>query len=110
MTKKLLGYLFVVTLLLTMGCSMPKLFQVVINQGNLVDQEMMGKLEVGMTESQVQYILGTPLINDTFAPARWDYYTSVSQGDNIFTEIKITLYFDDGILVRWEGDLPPEES
>ena len=110
MTKKLLGYLFIVTLLLTTGCGMPKLFQVVISQGNLVDHEMLGKLEAGMTESQVQYILGTPLIHDTFAPERWDYYTSVSQGNNIFTEIKITLYFDDGILVRWEGDLPPEEG
>ena len=79
MTKKLLGYLFIVTLLLTTGCGMPKLFQVVISQGNLVDHEMLGKLEAGMTESQVQYILGTPLIHDTFAPERWDYYTSVFQ-------------------------------
>ena len=110
MTKKLLVYLFVVTLLLTTGCGMPKLFQVVISQGNLVDHEMLGKLEAGMTEFQVQYLLGTPLIHDTFAPERWDYYTSVFQGNNVFTEIKITLYFDDGILVRWEGDLPPEEG
>ena len=35
------------------SCSLPKTYEVVIAQGNLVDQEMIDKLEVGMTESQV---------------------------------------------------------
>ena len=110
MPKSINRCLFLVTLLVTVSCSMPKLFQVVINQGNLIDKEMLSKLEVGMTESQVKYILGTPLISDTFTPERWDYYTSISQGSNVFREIKVTLYFDDGELVKWEGDLPPEEG
>ena len=100
-----------VTLLsILVGCSMPELFQVVINQGNLVDEGMLEKLEVGLTESQVKYILGTPLISDTFNPNRWDYYTSVSKGDVIYTESKISLYFEDGKLVRWEGSLPSLEG
>ncbi|MCS5543380.1 MAG: outer membrane protein assembly factor BamE, partial [SAR86 cluster bacterium] len=75
---------------------MPKIFQVVVNQGNLVDKEMLNKLEVGMTESQVKYVLGTPLITDTFHFNRWDYYTSVSQGTEIYAESKVTLYFHEG--------------
>ena len=89
-----------------MGCSFPKLFQVVINQGNLVKAEMFEKLEEGMTESQVKYIMGTPLINDTFAPNRWDYFTSVSQGNNSFIKNKVTLFFKEGKLIKWEGDIP----
>ena len=72
---------------------MPKLFQVVINQGNLIDQEMLDKLEMDMTESQVKYLLGTPLISDTFSPNRWDYLTSVSQGNKVFSQAKVTLFF-----------------
>ena len=93
-----------------MGCSFPKLFQVIINQGNLVKPEMFEELETGMTESQVKYIMGTPLISDTFSPNRWDYFTSVSQGNNILTKTKITLFFKEGKLVKWEGDLPSEEG
>jgi len=91
------------------GCSFPKLFQVVISQGNLVKPEMIEKLEIGMTESQVKYIMGTPLINDTFIPNRWDYFTSISQGENVFSETKVTLFFEEGKLVKWEGDIPSLE-
>ena len=90
------------------GCSMPKIFQVVVNQGNLVDKEMLDKLEVGMTESQVKYVLGTPLITDTFHLNRWDYYTSVSQGTEIYAESKVTLYFHEGKLQKWDSDIPED--
>ena len=109
MTKSIKTFFFLTVVLIITGCSLPKLFQVVINQGNLIDNEMLGKLEVGMTESQVKYIMGTPLIIDTFYPRRWDYYTSIAQGDNKFAETKVTLYFEESLLVKWEGDLPDEE-
>jgi len=99
----------VITLLLSVlllsSCSIPRIFQVVISQGNLVDQEMIDKLEIGMTESQVKFVMGTPLISDTFYPNRWDYFTSVTQGENSYTNQKITLYFKDNKLVSWEGEI-----
>ena len=99
----------VITLLLSIlllsSCSIPRIFQVVISQGNLVDQEMLDKLEIGMTESQVKFVMGTPLISDTFYPNRWDYFTSVTQGENSYTKQKITLYFKDNKLVSWEGEI-----
>ena len=101
----------VITLLLSVlllsSCSIPRIFQVVISQGNLVDQEMLDKLEIGMTESQVKFVMGTPLISDTFYPNRWDYFTSVTQGENSYTNQKITLYFKDNKLVSWEGEIDP---
>tara|TARA_B100000902_G_scaffold296793_1_gene283830 strand:- start:165 stop:494 length:330 start_codon:yes stop_codon:yes gene_type:complete len=99
---------FVVLLLTTMllaSCSIPRIFQVVISQGNLVDQEMLDKLEVGMTESQVKFVMGTPLISDTFYPNRWDYFTSVTQGETTYTNQKVTLYFEESKLVSWEGEI-----
>ena len=102
MLKKIKNLSCLSLLLLLTNCS---LFQVVINQGNIVDDDMLEKLEVGMTESQVKYILGTPLISDTFFPNRWDYYTSVSQGEMVLAETKVILYFEDGKLMKWEGGL-----
>tara|TARA_B100000287_G_scaffold304587_1_gene287826 strand:+ start:481 stop:810 length:330 start_codon:yes stop_codon:yes gene_type:complete len=91
------------------SCSLPKTYEVVIAQGNLVDQEMIDKLEVGMTESQVKFVMGSPLISDTFDPNRWDYFTSVTQGSKTFTEQKITLYFKENKLTRWEGEVISED-
>ena len=96
--------ILIISLLLS-NCSIPRIFQVVISQGNLVDQEMLSKLEIGMTESQVKFVMGTPLISDTFYPDRWDYFTSVTQGDNTYTNQKITLYFENNKLVSWEGKI-----
>ena len=101
--KNKVGLLLFVLLL--SSCSIPRIFQVVISQGNLVDQEMLDKLEVGMTESQVKFVMGTPLISDTFYPERWDYFTSVTQGDKTYTNQKITLFFEDSKLLRWEGKI-----
>ena len=101
--KNKVGLLLFVLLL--SSCSIPRIFQVVISQGNLVDQEMLDKLEVGMTESQVKFVMGTPLISDTFYPERWDYFTSVTQGDKTYTNQKITLFFEDNKLLRCEGKI-----
>ena len=95
-----------IILLLIFSCSLPRVYEVVVSQGNLIDEDMMEKLEVGMTESQVKYVLGSPLIADTFTPNRWDYYTSVTQGNKKFTEKKITLYFEDKKLVSRKEEEP----
>ena len=98
-------FLFLLISIFLTSCSIPKTYEVVISQGNLVDQKMINKLEVGMTESQVKFVMGTPLISDTFYPNRWDYFTSVTQGSKTYTEQKITLYFEDNKLARWDGEL-----
>ena len=95
----------IMTFLLLANCSIPRIFQVVVSQGNLVDQEMLDKLEIGMTESQVKFVMGTPLISDTFYPERWDYFTSVTQGESSYTNQKITLFFENNQLIRWEGEI-----
>jgi outer membrane protein assembly factor BamE len=53
--------------------------------------------------------MGTPLISDTFSPNRWDYFTSVTQGETIYTEQKITLFFKDNALLRWDGEIVSNE-
>ena len=98
-------FLFLLVSIVITSCSLPKTYEVVISQGHLVDQKMIDKLEVGMTESQVKFVMGTPLISDTFYPNRWDYFTSVTQGSKTYTEQKITLYFEDNKLARWDGEL-----
>ena len=36
-----------------------------IQQGNLLDAEQVDQVEVGMTRSQVRFLLGTPMVIDT---------------------------------------------
>ena len=59
-----------------------------------------------MTKPQVQFILGTPLIVDTFNPTRWDYYyTKVDSNDKKY-EQQLNLTFDpNNTLLNIESDL-----
>ena len=100
--------LSVTAFLLISACStdnIPGLYQIDVQQGNNVDQEMLNKLEPGMTKNQVAYVMGTPLLIDTFHPNRWDYIYSYQPGGEEREQRRITLYFnDDETLSHVEGD------
>jgi outer membrane protein assembly factor BamE len=68
-----------------------------IQQGNLLSTEDIDKVTVGMTRSQVRYLLGTPMISDPFAPHRWDYVYRLTHGRPRRTD---SAHF----IVRFEGD------
>ena len=100
-----------VSILLALGLSgctfFPGVHKIDIQQGNLVTQEMINKLKPGMSRSQVRYVLGTPLVADTFEQDRWDYFYSLKPGaDEVITK-RLTLYFEDEKLARFSGDYRP---
>lgn len=69
MQKLLIIALLLFTVPVTSSC----VYQAAISQGNLLKQEDLDQLEVGMTRSQVRFLLGTPMIDDPFHEERWDY-------------------------------------
>ena len=79
-----------------------------IQQGNVVTQEMVNQLKIGMTRSQVQYIMGTPLVIDTFHQQRWDYIYYFKPGYGKSTEQRLTLLFDNDALASITGAVHPE--
>ena len=51
----------------------PGVYKLTIQQGNIVSQEMVDRLKPGMTRSQVQFVLGNPVLADSFEQDRWNY-------------------------------------
>ncbi|MCB1858352.1 MAG: outer membrane protein assembly factor BamE [Gammaproteobacteria bacterium] len=88
------------------------MYRIDIQQGNVIEQEMVNRLEPGMSKSQVRYIMGSPLLVDVFHQDRWDFYYSMGKGKRILEQKQVSLFFEDDRLIRLEGDLkplPPEE-
>jgi outer membrane protein assembly factor BamE len=85
----------------------PGVYRIDIAQGNIVTQEMVDKLQPGMTRRQVRYVMGSPLILDTFEPDRWDYFRSLEKDGKPNTRERVSLFFEKDLLVRIEGDLAP---
>lgn len=71
-----------------------------IRQGNYITPEMREKLKLGMTKSQVRYVLGTPMVSDAFHGNRWDYAYRLEHEGKIVEKQDMTLFFDGDNLVR----------
>ena len=96
------------------GCAntrLPQVFKINIQQGNIVDQEMLDKLVAGMNHEQVQYVLGSPVLADPFHPERWNYMYTLKLGkarriDEQYREQFITVLFDgNGNYSHYDGDI-----
>lgn len=108
--KKILIPTLFATLLLP-GCGnipiLPflKPYKIDIQQGNYITQDMIAKLQPGMTRSQVRFALGTPLIVDPFRTDRWDYAYTLAKGGVLTEQRTVTVIFKGDVLDRIEGDV-----
>jgi outer membrane protein assembly factor BamE len=85
----------------------PGVYKIDVEQGNIVTQEMADQLKPGMNRRQVRFILGTPLVEDTFDQDRWDYIYVKSNGEDVLAESRLSVEFEGDTLVNLSGDLIP---
>jgi outer membrane protein assembly factor BamE len=79
------------------GC----VYRMNIQQGNYLEPRAVEQLQLGMTRSQVRYLLGTPMIPDAFDSDRWDYLYYRKQGRLKSPEQRhLTVYFDGDKVAR----------
>lgn len=104
--------LLVVVALVGCGASVPtiKPYKMDIQQGNLVTSEMLLKLRPGMNKSQVRFIMGTPLLLDSFHTNRWDYFYQLRKQGKIINQRRVILDFENDLLVHVRGDVVPKAS
>ncbi|MFQ5995507.1 MAG: outer membrane protein assembly factor BamE [Acidiferrobacterales bacterium] len=81
-----------------------------VQQGNVVTQEMIDQLKLGMTRRQVRFVMGTPLVVDPFHQDRWDYYFFRKRGKRAIEQRRISLFFEDDRLIEIRGDVRPKQG
>ena len=85
------------------GCNyswIPFTYRQDIHQGNVVTQEMVDQLRPGMSQRQVAFVMGSPLLIDPFHEDRWDYLYSNQPGNDVRIQKNITL-------TQLQGDFRP---
>lgn len=81
-------------------------YRMEIQQGNFVSQEMVSKLKPGMSKDQVRFVMGTPLITDSFHGERWDYvFRRQMANSRELEQRKLAVFFEGGKLKRIDGDV-----
>lgn len=85
--------------LLLSGC----VYRVPIQQGNFLENKDIAQVNVGMTRSQVRYVLGTPMVVDPFSADRWDYIYYLKKGQMRQPEKRhFIVFFENGTVSRIE--------
>lgn len=106
MRKPIILALVCVSLAISSGC----VYRASISQGNLIKQEDLDQVEVGMTKNQIRFLLGTPMIDDPFSRDRWDYayYLILGRADAIQKRWVTIIFAEDRVSeIRKEQELNP---
>jgi len=86
------------------GC----IYHMPIQQGNFLEDKEINQITVGMTRTQVRYLLGTPMVADPFTTSRWDYVYTYKQGSISKARRRhFIVYFEDDKVVKLEQPSDP---
>jgi len=83
-------------------------YKVEVVQGNVVTQEQVSQVRVGMSRAQVRDILGSPLLADIFHADRWDYVFTIRRQGTASQRRNIVAMFEGDRLKSLDtgGELP----
>jgi outer membrane protein assembly factor BamE len=98
-------FLLVLCVLALAGCQnyVPFVYKPPIQQGNLLEEDKVDQLEIGMTREQVDFLLGAPISHNTFADDRYDYVYYYKEKYKKPVHKKLTVYFSkDGKVTKIE--------
>jgi outer membrane protein assembly factor BamE len=97
--------------LFTTACS-DWIYRIDVPQGNFLDQKDVDRLRIEMTKEQVKFVLGNPVVEDSFSPNTWYYVYDMKRGmskrgKDVRKELILT--FVEGKLSSMTGDFEEHE-
>ncbi len=96
------------TLLITLGGCV---YIPPVTQGNYLKSSQVQSLKVGMTQDQVRYLFGQPMLADPFHSDAWHYVYYAKPGAKTKAKIyRLTVYFKNGKVTRFTTSAPPADA
>lgn len=89
------------------GC----IYRMNIQQGNYLEGKTVAQLQLGMTRTQVRYLLGSPMVPDIFDKDRWDYLYYFKSGHLQRPEQRhLIVFFKDDKVASFKRDNIPDSA
>jgi len=89
------------------GC----IYRMNIQQGNYLEGKTVAQLQVGMTRTQVRYLLGSPMVPDLFNKDRWDYLYYFKTGHLQRPEQRhLVVFFREEKVASFQRENVPESA
>lgn len=76
-----------------------------VPQGNYMESQQVDKLRIDMSKEQAEFILGRPVLRDSFKDDTWYYVYHFKSGrDASIIHKELIIHFEDDKIAKVEGD------
>ncbi|PCI53220.1 MAG: outer membrane assembly protein BamE [Gammaproteobacteria bacterium] len=102
----------IITIALSLSACSSWVYRIDIPQGNYLEQKSIDKIQIGMTKEQVKFILGSPVVVDTFDNNTWNYIYRLKSGlsKKLDVQKSFTIKFEENKLISADGDFELSEN
>jgi outer membrane protein assembly factor BamE len=102
----------IITIALSLSACSSWVYRIDIPQGNYLEQKSIDKIQMGMTKEQVKFVLGSPVIVDSFDNDTWNYIYRFKSGRSTTLDMqkRFTIKFVDDKLFSADGDFDLSEN
>lgn len=101
---------FIITSLVTVCLFLTAcVYKLDIQQGNTISSDMIAQLKLGMTKEHVSFLLGEPVLVDTFDDDYWSYIYTFQPGHGKLQEKRVFLQFKNNALTQITRDTKSKE-
>ena len=102
----------IIAIALSLSACSSWVYRIDIPQGNYLEQKNIDKIQVGMTKEQVKFVLGSPVMVDSFDKNTWNYVYRFKSGrsEKLNLQKRFTIKFEEEKLVSAEGDFKLSEN
>lgn len=102
----------IITIALSLSACSSWVYRIDIPQGNYLEQKSIDKIQIGMTKEQVKFILGSPVIVDSFDNDTWNYVYRFKSGRSKKLDMTkgFTIKFENDKLISADGDFELSEN
>lgn len=73
-------------------------YQIDVTQGNYIDDDKLAKIELGMNQDQIIFLLGSPMMVDQFDSSKWYYIRYIKPGGEPVQQQDVILTFNNRVL------------
>lgn len=102
----------IIAIALSISACSSWVYRIDIPQGNYLEQKSIDKIQVGMTKEQVKFVLGSPVMVDSFDQDTWNYVYRFKSGrsEKLDMQKNFAIKFEEDKLVSAEGDFELSEN